>query len=108
MPITGDLLIGDATSRSVPWRCSGAQGRMRAGHGWPTGVEVSHAMVHGGPFPVTSDSRTTSVGTLAIRRFLRPVWCQDTPADLLPAELRDDSPARIPRLVDGARVAGNA
>jgi 2,5-dioxopentanoate dehydrogenase len=76
--------------------------------GEPTGVEVSHAMVHGGPFPATSDSGTTSVGTLAIRRFLRPVCYQDIPADLLPEELRDDNPARIPRLVNGVRVAGNA
>jgi 2,5-dioxopentanoate dehydrogenase len=58
-------------------------------NGWPTGVEVCHAMVHGGPFPATSDGRTTSVGTLAIDRFLRPVCYQDVPADLLPAELRD-------------------
>ena len=41
-------------------------------NGWPTGVEVGHAMVHGGPFPATSDTKTTSVGTLAINRFLRP------------------------------------
>ncbi len=81
-------------------------GRVLA-NGWPTGVEVSHAMVHGGPFPATSDSRTTSVGTLAIRRFLRPVCYQDIPADLLPEELRDDNPARIPRLVNGVRAAGN-
>lgn len=70
-------------------------------NGWPTGVEVSHAMVHGGPFPATSDSRTTSVGTLAIRRFLRPVCYQDLPADLLPVALRDSNPLRIPRLIDG-------
>lgn len=42
-------------------------------NGWPTGVEVGHAMVHGGPYPSTSDSQTTSVGSLAIERFLRPV-----------------------------------
>lgn len=70
-------------------------------NGWPTGVEVAHAMVHGGPFPATSDSRTTSVGTLAIRRFLRPVCYQDLPADLLPVALRDSNPLRIPRLIDG-------
>src|SRR5208282_308768 len=58
-------------------------------NGWPTGVEVSHAMVHGGPFPATSDGRSTSVGTLAIRRFLRPVCYQDFPKDLLPGELGD-------------------
>ena len=54
-------------------------GRILA-NGWPTGVEVGHAMVHGGPFPATSDSRTTSVGSLAIHRFLRPVCYQDLPA----------------------------
>ena len=69
--------------------------------GWPTGVEVSHAMVHGGPFPATSDSRTTSVGTLAIRRFLRPVCYQNLPADLLPQALRDGNPLGLWRRVDG-------
>ena len=53
-------------------------------NGFPTGVEVSHAMVHGGPFPATSDSRVTSVGTTSIERFLRPVCYQDFPAELLP------------------------
>jgi 2,5-dioxopentanoate dehydrogenase len=77
-------------------------GRVLA-NGWPTGVEVSHAMVHGGPFPATSDSRTTSVGSLAIRRFLRPVCYQDLPTALLPDELKDDSPLKIPRLVNGTR-----
>ncbi|SFO92189.1 NADP-dependent aldehyde dehydrogenase [Saccharopolyspora antimicrobica] len=60
-------------------------------NGWPTGVEVGHAMVHGGPFPATSDSRTTSVGTLAIERFLRPVAYQDVPAALLPSAIADDT-----------------
>ncbi|MFC3174003.1 aldehyde dehydrogenase (NADP(+)) [Novosphingobium bradum] len=67
-----------------------------------TGVEVAHAMVHGGPFPATSDSRTTSVGTLAIDRFLRPVSYQDMPEALLPDELKSANPLAIPRLVDGA------
>jgi NADP-dependent aldehyde dehydrogenase len=62
-------------------------GRILA-NGWPTGVEVAPSMVHGGPFPATSDSRTTSVGTLAIERFLRPICYQDLPAALLPPELR--------------------
>ncbi|MCW6006232.1 aldehyde dehydrogenase (NADP(+)) [Micromonospora sp. CPCC 205371] len=70
-------------------------------NGWPTGVEVGHAMVHGGPFPATSDSRTTSVGTLAIERFLRPVSYQDVPADLLPQALADDNPLGLWRRVDG-------
>jgi 2,5-dioxopentanoate dehydrogenase len=71
-------------------------------NGYPTGVEVSHAMVHGGPFPATSDSRSTSVGATAIDRFLRPVCYQNVPADLLPAALRDDNPLHLARLVDGS------
>jgi alpha-ketoglutaric semialdehyde dehydrogenase len=78
-------------------------GRILA-NGWPTGVEVGHAMVHGGPFPATSDSRTTSVGSLAIRRFLRPVCYQDLPDDLLPEELRDENRSRLPLLLDGVRA----
>jgi len=70
-------------------------------NGWPTGVEVNHAMVHGGPFPATSDSRATSVGSRAIERFLRPVAYQDVPAGLLPAEIADGNPEGIWRRVDG-------
>ena len=76
-------------------------------NGWPTGVEVAHAMVHGGPFPATSDSRTTSVGSLAIERFLRPVCYQDLPKELLPEVLRDGE-GRFERLVNGVRVGPNA
>ncbi|AUN32640.1 aldehyde dehydrogenase (NADP(+)) [Niveispirillum cyanobacteriorum] len=65
--------------------------------GFGTGVEVCDAMVHGGPFPATSDVRTTSVGSLAIARFLRPVCYQNTPDTLLPAELRDANPLNLPR-----------
>jgi len=75
-------------------------GRILA-NGWPTGVEVCHAMVHGGPFPATSDSRSTSVGAAAIRRFLRPVCYQDLPAELLPESLRDGNPLGLWRRVDG-------
>ncbi|QWQ45467.1 aldehyde dehydrogenase (NADP(+)) [Streptomyces sp. YPW6] len=57
--------------------------------GWPTGVEVCHAMVHGGPWPATSSPAATSVGTLAVERWLRPVCYQSFPDALLPAELRD-------------------
>jgi NADP-dependent aldehyde dehydrogenase len=67
---------------------------------WPTGVEVTHAMVHGGPFPATSDGRSTSVGTLAIDRFLRPVCYQDLPAALLPKMLLD-GPNPVLRRIDG-------
>ncbi len=58
-------------------------------NGFPTGVEVCHAMVHGGPWPATSDSRTTSVGSAAIQRFLRPVCYQDCPPELLPEALKE-------------------
>jgi NADP-dependent aldehyde dehydrogenase len=58
-------------------------------------------MVHGGPFPATSDSRFTSVGSLAIRRFLRPVSYQDCPPELLPEALLDANPLNAPRLVEG-------
>ncbi len=71
-------------------------GRILA-NGYPTGVEVCDAMVHGGPFPATSDPRSTSVGTLAIARFLRPVCYQDIPDGLLPPALRQDNPWGIPR-----------
>lgn len=70
-------------------------------NGFGTGVEVSHAMVHGGPYPATSDGRSTSVGTMAISRFLRPVAYQDLPEALLPEELRDSNPRRLERLIEG-------
>ncbi len=70
-------------------------------NGFPTGVEVCHAMVHGGPYPATSDSRATSVGTYSIYRFVRPVCYQDFPQASLPEELKDGNPLGIMRLVDG-------
>ena len=70
-------------------------------NGYPTGVEVCHAMVHGGPFPATSDSRSSSVGSLAILRFVRPVCFQDFPDAALPAELQRTNPLGIFRQVNG-------
>jgi NADP-dependent aldehyde dehydrogenase len=70
-------------------------------NGYPTGVEVCDAMVHGGPYPATSDARGTSVGTLAIDRFLRPVCYQDYPDALLPGALQNANPLGLLRLVDG-------
>lgn len=69
--------------------------------GWPTGVEVCHAMVHGGPFPATSDSRSTSVGARAIERFLRPVAYQSVPKSLLPSAIADGNPENLWRRIDG-------
>ncbi|KAA0983500.1 aldehyde dehydrogenase (NADP(+)) [Pseudomonas sp. ANT_J28] len=70
-------------------------------NGYPTGVEVCDAMVHGGPYPATSDARGTSVGSLAIERFLRPVCYQNCPDALLPEALKNANPLGIARLVDG-------
>jgi NADP-dependent aldehyde dehydrogenase len=72
-------------------------------NGFPTGVEVCHAMQHGGPWPATSDSRFTSVGAAALERFVRPVCYQDVPDALLPPALRNANPLGIDRLVDGVR-----
>ncbi len=71
-------------------------------NGYPTGVEVSPAMHHGGPYPATADPKFTSVGTAAIYRFLRPVCYQNFPASSLPPELQDENPRQIWRLVDGS------
>jgi 2,5-dioxopentanoate dehydrogenase len=70
-------------------------------NGYPTGVEVCHAMVHGGPYPASTDGRTTSVGTQAIFRFARPVCYQNFPDSTLPSELKDSNPLGIWRMVDG-------
>ncbi|MBA8825765.1 NADP-dependent aldehyde dehydrogenase [Saccharopolyspora lacisalsi] len=70
-------------------------------NGWPTGVSVSHAMQHGGPYPATTGSGHTSVGTAAIDRFLRPVSYQNAPAEILPEELLDENPLGVARRVNG-------
>jgi alpha-ketoglutaric semialdehyde dehydrogenase len=70
-------------------------------NGFPTGVEVTHAMVHGGPYPATSDGRSTSVGSQAIFRFVRPVCYQSFPQAALPDELHDENPLHIWRMIDG-------
>ncbi|HBB90145.1 MAG: hypothetical protein A2X22_11625 [Bacteroidetes bacterium GWF2_49_14] len=72
-------------------------------NGVPTGVEVCHAMIHGGPFPATTDSRFTSVGTSAIKRFVRPVAFQDCAQSILPSELKDGNPLGIIRIINGKR-----
>ena len=79
--------------------------RERAGrllwNGYPTGVAVTHAMHHGGPYPATTISLHTSVGSTAIKRFLRPVTYQNYPTELLPPALQEANPLGILRLVDG-------
>ncbi|MDZ5077198.1 aldehyde dehydrogenase (NADP(+)) [Nesterenkonia sp. HG001] len=101
--LTATLHITEAdyeTARALVPVLEQRVGRILA-NGWPTGVEVGHAMVHGGPFPATSDSRTTSVGTLAIERFLRPVAYQNLPEELLPAPVQAANPWGLNRRIDG-------
>ncbi|WP_308466167.1 aldehyde dehydrogenase (NADP(+)) [Rathayibacter soli] len=73
---------------------------------WPTGVSVTYAQQHGGPYPATTAPHFTSVGTAAIARFLRPVAYQGTPDALLPPALQESNPWDIPRIVDGSPAAG--
>ncbi len=77
-------------------------------NGFPTGVEVSHAMIHGGPYPSTSDGRSTSVGSQAIFRFARPVCYQGFPDTALPEELKSSNPLKIWRMVDGEMTRDSA
>ena len=90
----------EAAAATILPLLQGKVGRVLA-NGWPTGVEVTPAMVHGGPFPATSDGRSTSVGTLALARFLRPVCFQDIPDGLLPPPLQAANPWQLPRRIDG-------
>ena len=75
-------------------------------NGYPTGVAVTDAQTHTGPYPASTAPAHTSVGTTALRRWLRPVTWQDTPDDLLPPALRDTNPLRVPRRVDGQVTTG--
>lgn len=77
-------------------------------NGFPTGVEVCHSMVHGGPFPATTDARTTSVGTAAIKRFSRPVCYQNFPQFALPDELKNENPLGIWRMLNGQTTKEDA
>lgn len=76
-------------------------------NGMPTGVEVVYAMQHGGPFPSTTDSRFTSVGPDAVRRFIRPISFQNWPDEFLPKELKNENPLQISRIVDGEVNSGS-
>ena len=101
--LTATLFVDDADydeARRLMPVLERKAGRILA-NGYPTGVEVSYAMVHGGPFPATSNAAFTSVGASAIDRFLRPVCYQDLPDGLLPVALQARNPAGVPRLVDG-------
>jgi len=99
----GDGAGDDADlGRAVLARFAATTGRV-VWNGYPTGVAVSWAMHHGGPYPASTDPAATSVGAAAIQRWLRPVSYQDVPAALLPPELRDGD-VDLPRRVDGVLV----
>lgn len=101
--LTGTIQLGDGDGEAAHALVRELElkvGRILIG-GWPTGVEVGHAMVHGGPFPATTNGSTTSVGSLAIERFLRPVAYQSFSEDLLPAPLKDANPWNLNRRLDG-------
>jgi NADP-dependent aldehyde dehydrogenase len=76
-------------------------------NGWPTGVAVTPAMQHGGPWPATTTDMGTSVGTAAIGRFLRGVSYQNVPQHLLPMQLRDDNPWSVPQSISPAGVSAS-
>lgn len=105
--LAGAIEIGDGETE-LPSRLV-AFWRDRLGrvvvNGYPTGVAITWATNHGGPFPATTNPLHTSVGASAIRRWLRPVAYQSTPEALLPAELREGNPLRLPRRVDGEFIA---
>lgn len=101
--LTATLLMDDgdhAMARQLLPVLERKAGRILA-NGFPTGVEVCHAMVHGGPFPATSSAMYTSVGASAIDRFLRPVCYQDIPDALLPTALQNANPLGTWRLTNG-------
>lgn len=101
--LTGTLMGTDADLQSSGAVIQALQARVGRliFNNVPTGVEVCEAMHHGGPYPATTDTRYTSVGTDAIHRFLRPICYQNMPAALLPDALKDDNPQGLWRLVDG-------
>lgn len=101
--LTGTLLGTESEINGYPDIIAGLMqkvGRLIF-NGVPTGVEVCPSMLHGGPFPATTDSRFSSVGTSAIKRWTRPVSFQNWPAELLPPSLENSNPLGIMRLVNG-------
>ncbi|MEU4235349.1 aldehyde dehydrogenase family protein [Nonomuraea sp. NPDC026600] len=105
--LTGTIQLGAGDSddgRRLAGELAARVGRI-VWNGWPTGVAVTDAMHHGGPYPATTNAAATSVGTNGIFRFLRPVAYQNSPQDQLPAPLRDANPLRIGRKVAGGTTA---
>ena len=102
--LTGTIHTGDSDDADTIAQIASALERISGRliyNGFPTGVEVCHAMVHGGPYPAMTFANYTSVGTAALRRFARPVCYQNTLDAMLPPALQDANPFRIMRIVDG-------
>jgi len=101
--LTGTLIADSDEAKKYPALISTLQNRVGRliYNGVPTGVEVCPSMVHGGPYPASTDSRFTAVGINSIKRWVRPFSYQDWPNELLPDELKDENPLRISRLVNG-------
>ncbi|WP_433680294.1 aldehyde dehydrogenase (NADP(+)) [Nocardia sp. CA-119907] len=93
----------DDTTRALLAAAAGTAGRV-LWNAWPTGLSVTYAQQHGGPYPASTAPSATSVGTAAIMRFLRPVAFQSVPEELLPPQLRTENPLGVPRSVNGARA----
>ncbi len=101
--LTGTLVATESDLQANPEiinALSGKVGRLLF-NGVPTGVEVCHSMQHGGPYPASTDQRTTSVGTAAISRFARPVSYQSWPDSLLPDALKNNNPLGLWRVING-------
>ncbi len=103
--VHADPSTEDDVARRLVGRFAARAGRI-VWAGWPTGVAVTWAMQHGGPWPATTASIHTSVGVTAIRRFQRPVVYQGMPQALLPELLRDENPLGIPRRINGVLSTG--
>jgi NADP-dependent aldehyde dehydrogenase len=105
--LTGTVHVGrgeeQSTAARVVRKLESIVGRVIV-NGYPTGVEVGHAIVHGGPYPATTDPGMTSVGSAAIRRWVRMIAFQDTPDAILPPALQNANPLKIERVINGTRT----
>jgi NADP-dependent aldehyde dehydrogenase len=104
--LTGTLIAENSEAGNYPALIDALQNRVGRiiYNGVPTGVEVCPSMVHGGPYPASTDSRFTAVGVNSIKRWARPFSYQDWPNDLLPSELKNENPLEISRLVNNEQT----
>ena len=105
--LTGTIISDDDELMQYPQLISALQNRVGRVifNGVPTGIEVCGSMMHGGPYPATTDSRFTAVGINSIKRWVRPFSYQNWPNTLLPDELKDENPLKILRTVDGEQTS---